>query len=239
MIAKFVKENKDNLTIPVEVDQSPNKKRVSISIDIKGALALSGTIIAFLVGLTLVQTGINPIYLPQIEAAFVFSVISLAIFVLIERRIVSPLVDLRLLKDKILLPSYIILMATGITMFMAYPAIVQLIRSPMPLGFGGSPVEAANVQLPFMIMFLVFASITPIIINKIGRINPIIIGAAISMIGSIGLMMIQQNLQYLLDWLLLHPDYPWQLRQHGMSWYHRLPNHLLEYRWVWALSCCF
>jgi MFS family permease len=80
-------------------------------------------------------------------------------------------------------------MATGITMFMAYPAIVQLIRSPMPLGFGGSPVEAANVQLPFMIMFLVFASITPIIINKIGRINPIIIGAAISMIGSIGLLM--------------------------------------------------
>jgi MFS family permease len=189
MIAKFVKESKDNLTIPVKVDQSPNKKRVSHSIDIKGALALSGTIIAFLLGLTLVQTGINPINLPQIEAAFVFSVISLAIFVLIERRIVSPLVDLRLLKDKILLPSYIILMATGITMFMAYPAIVQLIRSPMPLGFGGSPVEAANVQLPFMIMFLVFASITPIIINKIGRINPIIIGATISMIGSIGLLM--------------------------------------------------
>jgi MFS family permease len=99
------------------------------------------------------------------------------------------LVDLRLLKDKTLLPSYIILMATGITMFMAYPAIVQLIRSPTPLGFGGDAVDAANVQLPFMIMFLVFASITPFIINRIGRLNPMIIGAIISLIGSLGLLL--------------------------------------------------
>jgi MFS family permease len=99
------------------------------------------------------------------------------------------LVDLRLLKDKTLLPSYIILMATGITMFMAYPAIVQLIRSPTPLGFGGDAVDAANVQLPFMIMFLVFASVTPFIINRIGRLSPMIIGAIISLTGSLGLLL--------------------------------------------------
>ena len=59
----------------------------------------------------------------------------------------------------------------------------------MPLGFGGDPVDAANVQLPFMIMFLVFATITPLIINRIGKLNPIIIGAIISLIGSLGLLM--------------------------------------------------
>jgi MFS family permease len=139
--------------------------------------------------LTLVETGINSETLPQIGVAFVVSVISLAVFVIIERRIALPLVDLRLLKDKTLLPSYIILMATGITMFMAYPAIVQLVRSPMPLGFGGDAVDAANVQLPFMIMFLVFASVTPLIINRIGKLNPIIIGALASLIGSLGLLM--------------------------------------------------
>src|ERR671937_3186302 len=74
-------------------------------------------------------------------------------------------------------------------MFMAYPAIVQLVRSPMPLGFGGDAVDAANVQLPFMIMFLVFASVAPIIINKIGKLNPIIIGTVVSLIGSVGLLM--------------------------------------------------
>jgi hypothetical protein len=132
---------------------------------------------------------VNARNLPQIEVAFAVSVVSLAIFIIVERRIESPLVDLRLLRDKTLLPSYIILMATGIMMFMTYPAIVQLVRSPMPLGFGGDPVDAANVQLPFMIMFLVFATITPLIINRIGKLNPIIIGAIISLIGSLGLLM--------------------------------------------------
>ena len=188
MIAKFVKENKGQSMDPVKT-QNVAKKRVLPSIDIKGALALSTTIIAFLLALTLVQSGVNSRNLPQIEAAFAVSVVSLAIFVIVERKMTSPLVDLRLLKDKTLLPSYIILMATGIMMFMTYPAIVQLVRSPMPLGFGGNPVDAANVQLPFMIMFLVFATITPLIINRIGKLNPIIIGTIISLIGSLGLLM--------------------------------------------------
>ena len=190
MIAKFVKENKEqSITVPVNAQEGiSKKKRMSPSIDVKGALALSATVIAFLMALTLVETGINSETLPQIEAAFVVSIISLAIFVIIERRIATPLVDLRLLKDKILLPSYIILMATGITMFIAYPAIVQLVRSPIPLGFGGDAVDAANIQLPFMIMFLVFASVTPLIINRIGRLMPIIIGSVISLLGSLGLL---------------------------------------------------
>lgn len=143
--------------------------------------------------LTLIQTGIDSNTLPQIGVAFVVSAISLTVFVMVERRVTVPLVDLRLLKDKTLLPSYIILMVTGITMFMAYPAIVQLVRSPMPLGFGGDAVDAANVQLPFMIMFLVFASVTPLIINRIGKLKPIIIGSIISLIGSLGLLLFHSN----------------------------------------------
>ena len=189
MIAKFVKEDKGQLQVLVNNKENSGKKeQKSPSIDMKGALALSMTIISFLIALTLAQNGINSNTLPQIGIAFIVSAISLAIFVLFERRIATPLVDMRLLKDKTLLPSYIIAIATGITMFMAYPAIVQLVRNPVPLGFGGSAVDAANVQLPFMIMFLVFASITPFIINRIGKLNPIIIGTVISLIGSVGLL---------------------------------------------------
>ncbi|HEY6885493.1 MAG TPA: MFS transporter [Nitrososphaeraceae archaeon] len=190
MIAKFVQENKAQIAAQGNTQQSTGKKKqhTSPTIDIKGALALSITVISFLIALTLVQSGINPKTLSQIEIAFIASAISLAIFVLIERRVPSPLVDMRLLKDKTLMPSYIIAIATGITMFMAYPAIVQLVRNPVPLGFGGSAVDAANVQLPFMIMFLVFSSITPLIINRIGKLNPIIIGTIVSLIGSVGLL---------------------------------------------------
>ena len=193
MIAKFVKENKQQLVALVNTQQSTGRHRTSPSIDMKGAAALSATIIAFLMALTLIQTGIDSKTLPQIGVAFIVSAISLTVFVMVERRVTVPLVDLRLLKDKTLLPSYIILMVTGITMFMAYPAIVQLVRSPMPLGFGGDAVDAANVQLPFMIMFLVFASITPLIINRIGKLKPIIIGSIISLIGSLGLLLFHSN----------------------------------------------
>ena len=72
---------------------------------------------------------------------------------------------------------------------MIYPSIVQLVRSPQPLGFGGNAVDAANVQLPFMVMFLIFASVTPFIINRIGSIKPTIFGGIISLIGGVGLLM--------------------------------------------------
>jgi MFS family permease len=194
MIAKFVKEEnkkeQNQSIIPNAAETAANnKKRVSsFSIDIRGVLALSATIASFLIALTLIQTGVSSETLLPIVAAFVASAISLSIFVILERRIVPPFLDLRLLRHKILLPSYILLIATGITMFMIYPTVVQLVRSPIPLGFGGDAVDAANVQLPFMIMFLIFSSITPFIINRIGSIKPTIIGAIISLIGAIGLL---------------------------------------------------
>ena len=197
MIAKFVRENNREQDRFISA-KSPeialnNKNRLSssssFSIDIKGVLALSATISSFLIALTLIQTGISSENLPQIATAFAASAISLSVFVVIERKIIPPFLDLRLLRHKILLPSYILLIATGITMFMIYPTIVQLVRSPVPLGFGGDAVDAANVQLPFMVMFLIFASITPFIINRIGSMRPTIIGGIISLIGGVGLLM--------------------------------------------------
>jgi MFS family permease len=190
MIARFVKENREpDRSVTVKApENTPNKKQASFSIDIKGVLALSVTISSFVIALTLIQIGISSENLSQIAGAFITSAVSLTIFVIIERRAEPPFFDLKLLRHKILLRSYIILIATGITMFMIYPSIVQLVRSPIPLGFGGNSEDAANVQLPFMIMFLVFASITPFIINRVGSMKPTIIGGIISLIGAIGLL---------------------------------------------------
>jgi MFS family permease len=185
MIAKFVKENSEPITAKIQKTASGKKQ---VSIDVRGVLALSATIASFLVALTLVQIGVSSENLPQIAAAFVASAISLSVFVTIERRIVPPFLELSLLKHKTLLPSYILLIATGIVMFMTYPTIVQLVRSPAPLGFGGDAVDAANVQLPFVVMFLIFASITPFIINRIGSVKPAVIGGIISLTGGLGLL---------------------------------------------------
>ncbi|WP_458744382.1 MFS transporter [Candidatus Nitrosocosmicus sp. T] len=190
LIARFVKEyNVPNLSnnskTPGDVSE---KKGRPFSIDIKGIVALSITIASFLIALTIIQIGVNNENILQIAGAFIISAISLSIFVVIERRAIPPFVNLRLLRDGILLPSFILLISTGIAMFMIYPTIVQLVRSPIPLGFGGDSIDAANVQLPFMVSFLVFASITPFILNKIGNIKPAIIGGIISLFGTFGLL---------------------------------------------------
>lgn len=194
LIVKFVNEKQQQQQQPITAKIKPNKtlkKGVasSLSIDYKGIMALSVPITSFLIALTLIETNTSSSgNLPQAIAAFAASAISLSVFIIIERRVAQPFVDLKLLKHKLLLPSYIMQIAVGITLFMINQTIVQLVRSPAPLGFGGSAIDAANVQLPFMIMYLVFASIAPFIINKIGSIKPTIFGSIISLLGGLGLL---------------------------------------------------
>ncbi|AIF85220.1 arabinose efflux permease family protein [Candidatus Nitrososphaera evergladensis SR1] len=221
MIAKFVKDNgskEARLQLLSVKGTGHTTGAEKPTIDIKGALALSATISSFLLALTLIETGISPANLPQIVGALAASAASLAAFVFIEKRATAPLLDLRLLKHKILLPSYIILMATGITMFLVYPSIVQLVRSPQPFGFGGDAVDAANVQLPFMIMFLIFASATAFIINRIGNIRPTMLGAIISSVGAFGLLafhstglMVSTNLAIIATGLSLTSTAGWNI----------------------------
>ncbi len=186
MIAKFVRDKNNNTQLLTIKGTGDVKKRLDI--DLKGALALSSTISSFLIALTLIETGISSENVGKIAGAFIASTASLAVFVFIERKTAFPLLDLRLLKHKILLLTYVILVVTGISMFLVYPSIVQLVRSPEPFGFGGNAIDAAHVQLPFMIMFLVFASTSALIIRKIGSAKPTILGAMISVVGAFGLL---------------------------------------------------
>src|SRR6478672_3964528 len=99
LIAKFVKEyeapNRSNDSkIQMEISE---KKKKSLSIDIKGIVALSVTISSFLIALTVIQIGVNNENVLQIAGAFIISAIALFIFVIIERRAIPPFVNLRLL----------------------------------------------------------------------------------------------------------------------------------------------
>ena len=165
-----------------------NKKKKNNKIDIKGGIFLSVTITTFLIGLTLLETG-NSSNSALVLLSFGLSALSLGLFIAIEKRSTFPLIDLAMIKHKIILPSYILLTLTGITMFLIYPTIVQLVRTPIPLGFGGDAIDAGNVQLPFMITFLIFATISSFIINRFGNIKPAIIGGIFVMLGAFGLFM--------------------------------------------------
>ncbi|HEX7142810.1 MAG TPA: MFS transporter [Nitrososphaeraceae archaeon] len=183
-----------------EQEKSNNNNTIPLrkSIDIKGAIALTITISSFLISLTLLgnsnstdfnNTNNNTINSSLIILFSVLSIISLFIFVLVQRRTHIPLIDINLLKDRILLPTNILLMTIGISMFMIYQTISILIRNPPPSGFGGSAIDAANVQLPFMIISLIISVLSGFLISRFGNIKPTIIGSVISVIGFSSLFM--------------------------------------------------
>jgi hypothetical protein len=163
-------------------------------IDIKGAIALSATITSFLIALTFIENSNSLENSMEIAGiSFMTSGVSLVLFIVIEKRTKIPLIELWLLKQRILLPSYIMMIIIGTTIFLVYLTIVQLVRSPQPTGFGGDAVYAAYVQLPFMIVFLIFSSATSYIISKLGKVMPTVLGGAISIAGAIGLLMLHST----------------------------------------------
>ena len=88
-------------------------------IDIKGAIALSATITSFLIALTFIENSNsleNSIGIAGIS--FIVSAASLILFIFIEKRTKMPLIDLWLIKQRILLPTYVMMIVTGTTIFL-------------------------------------------------------------------------------------------------------------------------
>jgi MFS family permease len=162
------------------------------SIDLKGTVTLAITITSFLLTLTYFANTNNDINTGEVDPSYTFIVlVSLAaltvsssiLFIVIERKATTPLIPLNLITNKILLPTNIILLIFGITMFMVYQTIPILVTSPSPLGFGGDAMTSANIQLPFMVVFLVFAPSSGFIVSKIGNFIPVIAGSVITTVG--------------------------------------------------------
>jgi len=91
----------------IKVKKTEQEDASTIGIDVKGALALSSTVILFLMGLSFLQD-ISSGNLDSL-GFFAGSAISLIIFASLEKRVAHPLIDLKVLSDKVLLPSNIIL----------------------------------------------------------------------------------------------------------------------------------
>ncbi|MDQ2684575.1 MAG: MFS transporter [Thermoproteota archaeon] len=181
------------------VSKEDVNSRLEQHIDIKGALALAFTISGFLLTLTYFaninaedykRTPIDNIVLATLAALTIVSIIA---FVFIEKKVKEPLIPLQLITDKILLPSNILLLVLGITMFLVYQTIPILVTSPIPLGFGGDAIQSAMVQLPFMIVILIFAPSSGFIVSKIGNFKPIVMGGILTTIGFASMFVFHMN----------------------------------------------
>ena len=159
-------------------------KTLSKNIDIKGAIALSFVIVSFLITLQLMEKSTTFSNLIQIIIFSVTSVVSLILFVRIEQKTSFPLIDFKLLKHRTILFANIINMTVGLTALMVvYQTLPILIRSPPPVGFGGDSSSIAHVQLPYMIVSLIFSVASGFVVSKFGNLKPTTIGTIIASIG--------------------------------------------------------
>ncbi len=124
---------------------------------------------------------------------FVLSAVSLPLFIAIQKKSRSPLINLQLLKDVVLLPTNVLIMTIGISIFIIYQSIPILVQSPAPPGFGGGPANTAIVQLPFMILTLIISVSSGFLISKIGNLRPTLLGSVISTVGFLLLFMYHSN----------------------------------------------
>ena len=165
-------------------------------IDIKGAITLAFAVTSFLLMLTFLETGGADVRTTSnssnwsIQAAsfFVTGIISFILFIIIECRVKYPLVDLKLMLNKVIFPANLIIMIVGLSMFLVFQSIPILVRDPQPLGFGEDVIKAGNVQLPFALVLLVFGTCSGFIISKLGSLKPIIAGSVVTAISFFGLL---------------------------------------------------
>jgi hypothetical protein len=160
------------------------------TVDVKGAIALAIAISSFLLVLTYLEIGSsgnnnndNSISTISVAIFLASGIISLTLFILIEKRSVSPLFNYGLMSNKRILLANIIIVIVGFSMFIVFQTIPILVENPKPVGFGGDPISAANTQLPFALVFLVFGPVSGLLISKLGSVKPMMIGTVVGAIG--------------------------------------------------------
>jgi MFS family permease len=119
----------------------------------------------------------------------VISATSLFAFIITEKRVNHPLLDLKLMSDRNFLPPTLILLLVSLSIFSVYLTITVMVRSPVPFGFGGDALTVANIQLPFMMVFLVTTAISGFLLNKIKNYRIILSGTSIATVGFFLLVM--------------------------------------------------
>ena len=173
----------------ISKDNLGSEQKIDKSIDIKGAITLSITVTSFLITLQFLEK-VGSHNIAQIIIFSVASVVSLFLFIGIEKKAPFPLIDFKLLKNKVILSANIINMTVGLTALMViYQSLPILIQSPPPAGFGGNATSIANAQLPYMIVSLIFSVTSGFVVSKFGNLRPITIGTIITSIGFFVLFM--------------------------------------------------
>ena len=111
----------------------------------------------------------------------VLGALTMLAFVLLELRVKSPLIDMRLTKIRGVWTAHVIALAFGFAMFGTFVLVPTLLQLPSATGygFGSSVTESGLFILPTVIMMVIFGPITGSLVNRFGPKPPMIFAGAI------------------------------------------------------------
>lgn len=195
LVIRFIEEDRN------ENRNYNNRSKSSLSdskLDIKGAIVFSLGIMSILLMITNLHVKLSPINSVITISLSITTIISLSIFVYIERRAKSPLIDFNLVVNKVLFFANVLRMIAGLFMFAILNAVPILIRNPKPVGFGEGSINTASIIIPFMAAYLMIGLSSGFIISKLGNTRVTLIGSIVSVIGFITLLLFFHSLGPLL-----------------------------------------
>ena len=153
----------------VDKNGAEMRKKTKISLDIKGIVTMSVSLVSFLIAITNSGSASeNPL---GFAVPLVIGAISLVLFILVEKRTKSPLVPLKLLLQPAIFAGNIAMLMFGIIQYIIITAIPQLGAAPQGSGLGLDPDLVGLLQLPLSLAVLIFGPVFGVLLAKKRKLN--------------------------------------------------------------------
>jgi len=146
-------------------------------LDVLGAGILSAALVALLLAISKGQSwGWGE---AKTLGLLAFGVLALIVFVLVERRVKEPLVDMRLMRLRGVWATDLVAMILGFAMFGTFLLVPTLLQLPAATGygFGKSVAQSGLFLLPTVVMMVVFGPLAGLLDRRFGPKVPMFLGA--------------------------------------------------------------
>ena len=104
--------------------------------------------------------------------------VALVVFVLVELRVASPLIDVRLFRLRGVWTAHVVALVFGFAMFGTFVLVPTLLQLPTALGYGfGETVSSAGLFLLLTVVMMVIAGpVAGVLVRRVGPKPPMLIG---------------------------------------------------------------
>jgi len=168
--------------------------------DFPGAVLLAAALVSLLLPLAEATTwGWGD---PRTIGLLVLAAVLLAVFVLVERRVASPLVDLVVNARPSLLLTNIASLCIGFALFASFIGTASYVQAPTSTGYGfGSSVLASGLaMLPSGLAMLALSPVSALLSTRLGPKITLAIGGAVVALGFLGRIIFTGSFTEIVVW---------------------------------------